>query len=281
MNKCIVVIPIYKKELTETEISSLKQCFEVLNNHPIAFVCSETLDASFYEKFAKSKNKEVSFERFADRYFESMVAYSKMLLKKEFYEKFSQYEFMLIYQLDAWVFEDKLEHWCEQGYDYIGAPWFEEFDLATEDSPMLPIAGNGGFSLRKISTMITMLGTSYKAPKSLKQIYIESSKRKLISKIINIPIYIYRYIFQMAHFFKFWDITTLYEDIAIARHANKAYNDFKLAPPEIALKFSFEVQPRRLYQMNNQELPFGCHAFEKYDFEFWNQFIKKRINSIN
>lgn len=30
----------------------------------------------------------------------------------------------MIYQLDAWVFNDELSSWCSLGYDYIGAPFF-------------------------------------------------------------------------------------------------------------------------------------------------------------
>ena len=28
---------------------------------------------------------------------------------------------MLIYQLDCYLFEDKIDEWCNKGYDYIGA----------------------------------------------------------------------------------------------------------------------------------------------------------------
>ena len=42
-----------------------------------------------------------------------------MYLKKY---HFLEYQYMLIYQLDAFVFEDKLDYFCELGYDYIGIP---------------------------------------------------------------------------------------------------------------------------------------------------------------
>jgi len=273
MKKCIIIIPIYKKTLANEEQQSLEQCLKILGDYPIKFICSNNLDTINYENFLKLTSCDFSFVRFDNKYFKSVKNYSKLLLKEKFYMNFTDYEFMLIYQLDAWVFENKLNYWCDKNYDYIGAPWFEGYDLATSKSELLPIAGNGGFSLRKISSILKVLNKDYREPKSFKYIYEHSSKRKKISKIINIPIYLYRFIFQMAHYFPLWQITELYEDMVFARYGQKAYKDFRLAPPEVALQFSFETQPRRLYAMNKNKLPFGCHAFEKYDFNFWKQFI--------
>lgn len=44
------------------------------------------------------------------------------MLEADFYRRFGKYKYMLIYQLDAFVFSDKLLDFCEMGYDYIGAP---------------------------------------------------------------------------------------------------------------------------------------------------------------
>lgn len=273
MSNPVVVIPIYKQDLTEMEMNSLKQCFRILGSYSVVFVCAKSQDITFYQNILTEQNYSAFFKRFPDKYFRDVNCYSKLLLNKAFYEQFTEYEYMLIYQLDAWVFEDKLEYWCSQNYDYIGAPWFEGYDIANENSSMLPVAGNGGFSLRKIASILKILNTDFKAPKSLKYIYDHSSKKTKLSKILNIPIYLCRFIFQKELYFPLWQITNMYEDVVFARYGQMAYCKFKLAPPEIALKFSFETQPMRLYEMNNNQLPFGCHAFEKYDFNFWKQFI--------
>jgi hypothetical protein len=47
------------------------------------------------------------------------------MLSIDFYKRFRDYKFILIYQLDAYVFRDELEYWCEQDYDFIGAPLIE------------------------------------------------------------------------------------------------------------------------------------------------------------
>jgi hypothetical protein len=48
-----------------------------------------------------------------------------------------------------------------------------------------------------------------------------------------------------------------------------AYPFFRVPTPEQALSFAFEVAPRRLYEMNGRQLPFGCHAWERCDRAFW------------
>ena len=55
--------------------------------------------------------------------FGSIERYNRMMLKPSFYEKFSDYEYILIHHLDAYIFGGDLESWCDAGYDYIGAPW--------------------------------------------------------------------------------------------------------------------------------------------------------------
>jgi hypothetical protein len=46
---------------------------------------------------------------------------------------------------------------------------------------------------------------------------------------------------------------------------------FKTAPVEKAIKFSFDRYPDVLYKMNNYQLPFGCHAWDKRNPEFWKE----------
>ena len=44
--------------------------------------------------------------------------------------------------------------------------------------------------------------------------------------------------------------------------------------PEEAIAFSFELSPSYLYKLNGNYLPFGCHAWYKYEYEnFWKQHI--------
>ena len=80
----------------------------------------------------------------------------------------------------------------------------------------------------------------------------------------------------------FWDrITDDYidykrnEDSFWSFEAKKLYPDFKIAPVEIAVSFSFETGPRYCFEKNNHCLPFGCHGWTQYDREFWQPYLLK------
>ena len=55
----------------------------------------------------------------------------------------------------------------------------------------------------------------------------------------------------------------------------KRINKFgKIPPVNEAMKFSFENFPEYLYELNNKELPFGCHNwYNYYNYNFYKDFI--------
>ena len=71
--------------------------------------------------------------------------YSKLLLTKEFWEKFSG-EKLLVYQEDSMLFHNKIEPFLK--FDYVGAPW-----PVNQDDNSYGV-GNGGFSLRSKSKIL-------------------------------------------------------------------------------------------------------------------------------
>jgi hypothetical protein len=66
-----------------------------------------------------------------------------------------------------------------------------------------------------------------------------------------------------------------HEDYFWAFHASKFLEGFRIPAPRDALNFSFEMAPRYCFEMNSGQLPFGCHAWSKYDKEFWEPFLLK------
>lgn len=121
-NKVAVVIPVYKVHLASEEIISLKRCSEVLHKYHFIIVCSKALKTKAYVDILNRNQIAYSYAYFDEDCFETIASYNRLLLSVEFYETFKQYEYILIYQLDAYVFRDELEFWCNKGYDYIGAP---------------------------------------------------------------------------------------------------------------------------------------------------------------
>ena len=132
MNSCIVVIPVYKAVPKLTELASFRQCIKVLKSFDLCLVTYEELDLTVYKGIAKEYSKEIKVKCFERHFFASVTGYNKLCYNIDFYSAFRNYDYMLIYQLDAWVFRDELQMWCEKGYDYIGSPLFKNISLQGE-----------------------------------------------------------------------------------------------------------------------------------------------------
>ena len=257
----VIVIPVYQASINSNEKISLEQALKILNEYDISFMVPESL--SFHPSQLIPGNKmleHVTVIRFPDKYFSSAIEYSKLLVSKEFYQAFDKYWFMLLYQLDAYVFYDSLQEWASKGYDYIGASWTEEHEqtfyrlmyrgkFKVAFSFMRSInkiffgkrdyaIGNGGLSLRNINKSI---------------------------KTLNF----------LSFLAKRW---TIHEDLFWGMAAPTLYPFFKVPNKKDAFNFSFEREPRKLFELNGNRLPFGCHAWEKYDPDFWNEHIQFRSN---
>lgn len=44
---------------------------------------------------------------------------------------------------------------------------------------------------------------------------------------------------------------------------------YKIASFKDSLSFSFELNPKKSLELNKGKLPFGVHAWEKYNKDFW------------
>jgi hypothetical protein len=258
----IIIIPIYKEIPNRSEKLSLIQCFKILSGHPISLVCPASLDITQYKAIAEEHKQDIKIERFEENYFSDLFGYNQLMLSLQFYERFKSYTFIFIYQLDAWVFRDELNYWCGLDYDFIGAPWFKDMDAATKDSPVIGV-GNGGFSLRRISNFIRVLRK--------KRQYCQLEKLLIRLNILS-AIYNLEFLKGITRKMDLFNHSFENEDFQFFKFAS-IIKEFKIAPFEVALKFSFEVNSEILYNYNNKCLPFGCHAWEKYDLNFWKQFI--------
>jgi Protein of unknown function (DUF5672) len=272
--RVVVVIPIYKKIADEQEQMSLMQCLKVLCAYPIIFVCPKSMDIAYYKTFCeKNAFNNISFITFDDYYFQSIAGYCRLLLSANFFLKFRQFDYMLLYQLDAWVFRDELMEWCSKGFDYIGAPWFVGQDKSTPDSGFMEFSGNGGFSLRNIQAALNTIH-AYKIIKSPIQVWHDYRNMSLPGRILRLPTTFLRLMGWKNNSIYFRNNYTLNEDNYWAYLAREAWPAFKAATAMEAIGFAFEVHPAKMYELNNYRLPFGCHAWYKYDYEFWKPFIQ-------
>ncbi|OGW76069.1 MAG: hypothetical protein A2Z72_01725 [Omnitrophica bacterium RBG_13_46_9] len=262
-----IVVPMHSRVLASDEEISLKHLRNFLGKYEKYIIAPKRLDL-------KMMHDDFTVKRFDAKYFGSKKRYSKLLMSRNFYREFAEYEYILIYQLDCLVFSDRLGEWCAKGYDYIGAPWFK--NVTTTWDPWEDSVGNGGFSLRKVSTFLGVLDKYYK-PYSI------------IGRALKWCFYFFKQYYYSASTdmesgiaVKKYKVLThcLHEDFFWSFSAKDYWPDFKIPSCEVALSFSFETGPRFCFEKNNHTLPFGCHAWNSYDRKFWEPYLLKD-NSVS
>lgn len=264
MNKkdIAIIIPVYHADLSEEEAVSLAQCMKILSEYQVIIIKPVGLNIDCL----LSKYSSLTVELFPENHFVSLRAYNKMVLEESFYRRFSQYQYVLIYQLDAYVFKDELLYWASKGYDYIGAPWVP--------SSSFLLSGYGRFILFFKRIMYTVLGNEKRKFKKYRNYQIGNggfSLRK-VSKMIEI-----------THFYKskidlYLDDDKIFypEDVFLLLELNS--RGCRLCKPGFAeaLKFSIEENPEWSYHHNGNRLPFGCHAWSHKSYRnFWLPIIRK------
>lgn len=265
-----VVIPIYKEHLSKHEISSLRQCTEVLHRYDIYLVCPEGLSL---DEYISCTNKPLNAIRFNRTFFEGISGYNHLMKEYNFYKSFENYNYILIYQLDAWIFRDELEYWCGKNYDYIGAPWFYNFN-GHEQGGLWDV-GNGGLSLRKVKKFMYITQNRNVRLKTIREIFQSEYNgiRDIFHCIIrSLGPYIGNN--SLRHFMKSTH-ESLWEDAFFCIGLSNTRFRLSRPTPEEAAFFSFDKSPKYLYQnITKAKLPFGCHAWNKYQYEeFWKDFL--------
>jgi len=262
-----IVVPIYRSGgfLTANEKISFKHLIYFLGTYHKYLIMPKSMEVNF---------KGFGIKKFSDKFFLGTSTYNKLLLAGNFYEAFSKYEYILIYQLDSLVFSDNLIEWCKKGYDYIGAPWLKSY---IHPSVGFSRVGNGGFSLRKIKSFLKVLDSKRcfvqserfwddlctSKPKYIQYLY-SCIPRKLLKRL--------RYFNNVKwHTRQYWSN----EDYFWSDEAKRYYTEFKVAPVEAGLRFAFECAPHYCFKQNNYNLPFGCHAWSRYDRDFWKPYLLK------
>lgn len=169
-----VVIPLYKNTLKDSELLSLRRCFQILGRYDITAIAPDNLDLTPVSNLFP----QLKIERFEPHLFEGRKGYNKLMMTTDIYKRFRNWEYILIHQTDVYVFDDSLENWCRKNFDYIGAPWLEKsyhssyihklfstldtfFNREKEGYDQRFIhrgkVGNGGLSLRKVDSFISFL----------------------------------------------------------------------------------------------------------------------------
>jgi hypothetical protein len=98
--ECVVVIPIHKANPTAYELISFQQCFKILGNYTIKIVAPHGLLMDNYREVLPSF--EILF--IDPKWQANLNAYNRLKRSRYFYDLFDDFEFMLTYELDAFIF---------------------------------------------------------------------------------------------------------------------------------------------------------------------------------
>jgi hypothetical protein len=212
-------------------------------------------------------------------HFGSSIRHNRMLYLPSFWRNFTDYEYVLMYHLDSLVFSDQLIEWCEKGYDFIGAPF-----IRCSDSPWVvnERVGNGGFALYRVAAILRVLWNRYHQQPHK---FFEDHLWKLIglqSKALRpfratVPRWLRGSLTDPLRMkLKRLDrveSTDLGNDGFWADEASQYLPQFNIAPVDEGLRFAFEVAPRLCFERNGCRMPFGCHAWTRYDRSFWEEHL--------
>ncbi len=252
-----VVIPIHQEIPSELEKISLAQTLRVLHKYPITFQAKDGLNVKWYEDFCRGK-ANIIFEWFQWKGFKE---FTYLMMSKEFYQRFLDYEYILICHLDAFVFRDELQTWCNLGYDYIGSVIYNKVwsNLPSKSGKFLGLTkpeyfGNGGFALKKVESFV----------------YLTT----------NFHLKIRFYLWYRKVRKKFFQ-----DDIFLSQVFPKLIANFKIPPKSLAQQFgaAFEIWDETNLPFTKNDcssLPFGIHGWFAYNIEFWRPCIRNQGHEV-
>lgn len=265
-----IVVPLTAQPLlTADEETSLRHLVHFLGGYDKYFIAPKGT------RLVRSGFQTMTFP---ERYFGSAKAHARLQLSEEFYSRFLDYQYILMYHLDALVFSDQLKQWCATDVDYIGAPW-----LQCSDSPWVshPRVGNGGFSLMKVSSFLNVMRSRRQAVDVDEYWKDFCATRSRLNQWLNLP---RKYLKRLRVFNSVkWEMRRWPNRPGGAGNSDYFWSDravkyapgFKVASVDTALKFAFEVSPRWCFERTSHQLPFGCHAWPRYDRGFWEPYLLK------
>ncbi|MBP5525476.1 MAG: hypothetical protein J6Y11_07730 [Paludibacteraceae bacterium] len=252
-----IVVPIYKLPLSPDDRICLNQLFKVMTGYDIYAIYPEKLDITDmcreYPLLIKHPMES--------SHFSSLRSYNKLVLSSSFYDAFSNYKYILINQLDTYIFKDELCRWANSGFDYVGAPFVPDKDKYW--SP-----------LRRLWCRLNFYLCRYKGTDPHHSQWYQVGNGGLclrnVSKFQNIT---KKYKQQIEDDLS--DEKDFYPEDLWLSFELKGDDRLKTPDWKTALHFSVECSPQKCMDIIGNKLPFGTHAWtlDKHR-PFWEKYIK-------
>lgn len=253
--KAVVVIPVYKSQLNDREYTSFEACCRILRKYTLCLVTYNQFDDTVYCQIARLYNVKLQVEYFEDYYFKNIHGYNRLMLSADFYHRFDEFRYMLVYQLDAYVFRDELQKWCGCDFDYIGAPLFAPgFRYSTQYA----LVGNGGFSLRKTQVFESLFHTKLTWHQLLQVKYPKNPYINWRKKIVYTLM-----LWALGRFDGLFYFLTYFVDEDRFFSCALLGTSMKLSVPPVekAMFFAFDQGGAFWFDQTKCVLPFGVHAW--------------------
>lgn len=279
-SRCVIVVPVYQDSFTKIESAALRVCSQRLCEFELAILHPRSVSVEAVHALVDPFLMPEQIKHYvpvSDSFLASVDAYNQMLLQPWFYRLFQAWEYLLIYQLDAWIFREDLTEWLDAGYTYIGAPWVRSLGEDTPDTGV----GNGGLSLRHVQSFIHILESPrnwywpvFRGRHLAWRICLFRRYRMLPRR--SRPTYFCKRLALFLLMSLGWQNNLRYfskinklEDHFYSFFAPLVHTWMAIPGLEEASKFSIETNPRATFHQLAHQLPFGCHAWEKHDPDFW------------
>lgn len=285
---CAVLVPVYQDRFSSVEAAALHVCSKRLDGHAIVILyrrscCALVVHALVDPHLCAEQQRQ--YIPVDDSWLASVEAYNSMLLQAWFYQLFTPWDYLLIFQLDAWIFRADLDDWLKKGYTYIGAPWIRDFGDDTPDTGV----GNGGLSLRHVKSFIRILESPLNryCPVFRWQVLawrICLFRRYSMLPLASRPVYFIKRLLLFVLMSFGWRNTLSYfiainklEDHFFSFFAPLVHRWMHIPGLQEAAQFSIETNPRATWKLAGA-LPFGCHAWQKHDPDFWLTLCPEEFN---
>lgn|GEM_PF-1350408 len=275
-----MVVPVYQQSLSPVEACALRVCSRRLRRFELVLLHRRSVDPQALRALLEPclhPEQRCRFVAVADSCLGSVSSYNRMLLQAWFYRLFAAWNYILIFQLDAWVFSEDLGDWLRRGHAYVGAPWIRAMGTDTPDTGV----GNGGLSLRHVDSFIRVLEGPryrwmpvYRWGELARRICLfegyagMTSPQRLRFFLARLSAFV-RMSFGWNNTLSYFVTINLLEDHFFSFCVPFVARSFRIPGIEEAALFSLETNPRATFAWLEGRPPFGCHAWERYDRAFW------------
>ena len=254
--RSVVVVPWHPHPASEEERLSLRSIHRFTAGTELVVA---TPDASSIPPHLTPSRVEV----FPAAYFETFLANNRLMTSEVFYARFEGYDQMLFVHADTLLLKpvapllETLYPWS-----YVGAPWIGR---RPDGSLFLEAVGNGGFSIRRVPDFLDALRGSSRP-----------SMPKYTTKRKGLALWLFLLVCdglgisreRVSHFMNRHEIL---EDVYWSKVAQSLSRRFTVAPIDQARAFSYEAHPAYVHEQNGGTLPYGVHAWWRFDAAFVRQ----------